>query len=416
MYVTHLSSHLPAGRKASPCAFLTAHSPPSSSASAPGHQPPPRLSRCSAHSKRAPPPPEPRPARQRHCLSHFCHGRSRTLAPGGSFEGSTPNGHSPAAPSRRPAVRPTRHGILGTSSLALPAKASAQSPFVCISSTEGASGSSPAAKRPKRPSSRKSSTTPLGNIAVPVGKVTAKTSWAPSAKFVTGAALGTFIAGGTSRWPSASRRPAARAHRRRLRSTRGCASEQCPSAGKKRADLGERTGILRHEQVAALVAAQLACGDPRGDRLSVGRGASRRRPGPGRAAALGAPASAAARLKLKPGALHLRGRPGARLPCPQLLHQRPVARVGTQPLRGEARVEIPQPDTGPLAGRQAVELVKRIAASASPPRRGAEQRQALQTLGPGDGELLRHHSAELMPKTLAVAQPTWSSSAAPSAA
>jgi|GEM_PF-726187 hypothetical protein len=121
------------------------------------------------------------------------------LAPGGSFEGSTSEWALSGAAKLAAGSEPFGvTGSLGASSLSLPAKGSAQSPFVCLSSTEGAfrffdrseaAESTVAVEVLYR--------TSLGNIAVPVGRVLAKSSWEPSPKLATGAALATAIAGGT---------------------------------------------------------------------------------------------------------------------------------------------------------------------------------------------------------------------------
>jgi hypothetical protein len=124
---------------------------------------------------------------------------SYSLVPGGSFEGSssewTLSGGAKQAPGSETFAAT---GALGSSSLALPARASAQSPFVCISSVEGAfrffARSEASASLVTAEVVYKTS---LGNIVVPVGIVAAKSGWAPSPKFTTIAGLGTAIAGGT---------------------------------------------------------------------------------------------------------------------------------------------------------------------------------------------------------------------------
>jgi len=117
------------------------------------------------------------------------------LVPGGDFESaltgwSLSGGAQRTAGSESYAVT----GSLGAWSLALPAGATAQSPFICVS----------AADRTFRFFARSVGgtatvlaqvvyQTPFGNVAIPVGKVVANSSWAPSEAFHTGAALASML-------------------------------------------------------------------------------------------------------------------------------------------------------------------------------------------------------------------------------
>ncbi len=117
---------------------------------------------------------------------------------GGNFEGSAPAWTLSGGAQRVAGSEPyAATGSLGASSLALPVGASAQSPFTCVGSEE----------RTFRFFARSEETeatvrafvvfaTPLGNVAVPVGKVVLKSSWGPSPILQTGAALATAIANG----------------------------------------------------------------------------------------------------------------------------------------------------------------------------------------------------------------------------
>ena len=68
--------------------------------------------------------------------------------------------------------------------------------------------------------------------------------------------------------------------------------------------------------------------------------------------------------------------------------------MARQPLGREPGVEDPQHGGGPVIGRDRLQLVERVRRAAVAARRGAEQRQPLDPVGPGDGELLGHHAAE----------------------
>jgi hypothetical protein len=123
-----------------------------------------------------------------------------TLMAGGSFEESPSQwtlsgGAKLAAGSETYAVT----GKLGASSLALPAGAAAQSPFMCVEPSD----------RSFRFFARSEGTeaavlvqvvyeTPKGNIALVGTTLTLKSSWAPSAILHTGAAQATAISGETA--------------------------------------------------------------------------------------------------------------------------------------------------------------------------------------------------------------------------
>ena len=65
-----------------------------------------------------------------------------------------------------------------------------------------------------------------------------------------------------------------------------------------------------------------------------------------------------------------------------------------QPLRREAGVEQLAADRHALLGGELRELVQGVGGAGRASRRCAQERQALDTLRPGDGELLRDHAAE----------------------
>jgi hypothetical protein len=123
-----------------------------------------------------------------------------SLVAGGDFESSPSSwtlsgGATRAAGSEPYAVT----GTLGGWSLALPRGASAQSPFTCVEPSdrtfrffdrsEGTEASVLASVVYK---------TPLGNVAIPVGLLTVKKSWEPSAILNTGAAIATAVSGNTA--------------------------------------------------------------------------------------------------------------------------------------------------------------------------------------------------------------------------
>jgi hypothetical protein len=125
---------------------------------------------------------------------------SYALLPGGDFESTLSEwtlsgGAQRAAGSESFAAT----GALGGWSLALPAGASVQSPFTCVSASdptfrlfahsEGTSGTVLADVVYK---------TPFGNIAVPVGNLQLKSGWAPTVALPTGAAIASAVSNGTA--------------------------------------------------------------------------------------------------------------------------------------------------------------------------------------------------------------------------
>jgi hypothetical protein len=121
------------------------------------------------------------------------------LVPGGDFEG-TPSEWTLSGGAKRAAGSESyaATGALGSWSLALPAGASAQTPFLCVGATEQtfrlfARGEGSAAVVLPQVVYQ----TPFGNIAIPVSVIVPKRSWEPTAILSTGAPLATAIAGGT---------------------------------------------------------------------------------------------------------------------------------------------------------------------------------------------------------------------------
>ena len=118
-----------------------------------------------------------------------------TLVAGGNFEGSLA-GWTLSGGAQRASGSETyaATGALGASSLALPTGAAAQSPFTCVGPNDRtfrlfARGEGLGATVQAQIVYQ----TPLGNIALPVGKVVARSSWEPSSIFHTGAALANAI-------------------------------------------------------------------------------------------------------------------------------------------------------------------------------------------------------------------------------
>lgn len=122
-----------------------------------------------------------------------------SLVAGGSFESSTSawtlsGGAQRAAGSEPYAVT----GSLGAWSLALPAGATAQSPFTCVepndrtfrlfARSEGASSKFVASVVYE---------TGIGNITIPVGIVSATSTWQPTAAFHTGVLIGALLSEGS---------------------------------------------------------------------------------------------------------------------------------------------------------------------------------------------------------------------------
>ena len=121
------------------------------------------------------------------------------LVTGGDFEsalsGWTLSGGAQRAAGSEPYAAT---GVLGSWSLALPAGATAQTPYMCMSPSERTFRFFDKAEGGK--STILASVvykTPLGAIALPVGALSAATTWAPSPQFDTGAALAAAISGGT---------------------------------------------------------------------------------------------------------------------------------------------------------------------------------------------------------------------------
>jgi hypothetical protein len=122
-----------------------------------------------------------------------------SLAPSGDFESSTPawtlsGGAQRAAGSEPFAVT----GVLGSSSLALPMGAQAQSPFTCIEPNDRTLrffARSEGAEARVRVSVVYQ--TIIGNIALPVGTAVLKSSWEPTASFHTGVLLGALLSEGS---------------------------------------------------------------------------------------------------------------------------------------------------------------------------------------------------------------------------
>ena len=124
---------------------------------------------------------------------------SYALVPGGDFE-STPSEWTLSGGAQRSAGNESyaATGTLGAWSLALPAGASAQSPFMCVGTTEQtfrlfARGEGFAAVLLPQVVYK----TPFGNIAVPVSVIVPKRRWEPTAILETGAPFATGIANGT---------------------------------------------------------------------------------------------------------------------------------------------------------------------------------------------------------------------------
>lgn len=120
------------------------------------------------------------------------------LTPGGSFEGSTAGwgfaGGAKVASGGEPSAA---GGSLGNDSLALPAGATAQSPFMCVEPSDRtfrffARSVTPAATIVASVNYE----SVLGDILVPVKLLTVRSTWEPSEILHTGAAQATEILGG----------------------------------------------------------------------------------------------------------------------------------------------------------------------------------------------------------------------------
>ncbi|HST55582.1 MAG TPA: hypothetical protein VLJ42_06770 [Solirubrobacteraceae bacterium] len=90
-------------------------------------------------------------------------------------------------------------GAVGASALALPAGASAQSPFTCVNA------SYPTFRFLARSAATASSVvaavvykTPIGTLTVPIGTAALSSSWQPTAPMLTGALIAGVLSGGTA--------------------------------------------------------------------------------------------------------------------------------------------------------------------------------------------------------------------------
>ena len=125
---------------------------------------------------------------------------SYELVPQGNFEGSlsqwTLSGKAARAPESEP------YGVTGEAghySLALPAGASAQSPYTCVNA------SYPSFRFFARNGSLLSTVlvqvvykTALGPVALPLGAVALSSSWQPTLPMLTGSVVGGLLSGGTA--------------------------------------------------------------------------------------------------------------------------------------------------------------------------------------------------------------------------
>jgi hypothetical protein len=123
------------------------------------------------------------------------------LAPGGDFEGSLSGWTLSGGAAKVAGSEPfAATGSAGTSSLYLPAGASAQTPFTCVNAAYPifrffARNNSPLStvlvsvvyKLPL-----------LGNVAVPVGAVALSGNWAPTLQMLTASAVTGLLSGGTT--------------------------------------------------------------------------------------------------------------------------------------------------------------------------------------------------------------------------
>lgn len=122
------------------------------------------------------------------------------LVPQGDFEGSlsqwTLNGSAHRVSGSEPYAAT---GALGNSSLALPAGASAQSPYTCVNA------SYPTFRFFARNDGALSTVlvqvlykTPLGPVALPLGAVALSGTWQPTLPMLTGSIVGGLLSGGTA--------------------------------------------------------------------------------------------------------------------------------------------------------------------------------------------------------------------------
>jgi hypothetical protein len=124
---------------------------------------------------------------------------SYSLAPGGDFEGQSSAWTLSGGAQRVSGSEPYAvTGTLGSSSLSLPAGAQAQSPFTCVEPNDRTFrlfARSEGAEASVRVSVVFQTT--LGNIALPVGKLSARESWEPTSTFHTGVLLGALLTEGS---------------------------------------------------------------------------------------------------------------------------------------------------------------------------------------------------------------------------
>lgn len=122
------------------------------------------------------------------------------LAPQGNFEGSLSQWTLTGGAGRSPESEPYAvTGALGKWSLALPAGASAQSPYTCVNA------SYPTFRFFARNDGLLSTVivqvvykTPLGPVALPLGTVALSGSWRPTLPMLTGSVAGGLLSGGTA--------------------------------------------------------------------------------------------------------------------------------------------------------------------------------------------------------------------------
>lgn len=122
------------------------------------------------------------------------------LAPGGDFEGSLAGWTLSGGAARVAGSEPYGvTGAVGSDSLALPAGASAQSPYVCVNAGY------PTFRFFARNTGLLSTVlvqvvykTPLGTVALPLGTVALSAQWQPTLPMLTGSAVAGLITGGTA--------------------------------------------------------------------------------------------------------------------------------------------------------------------------------------------------------------------------
>lgn len=121
---------------------------------------------------------------------------SYELAPGGDFESSdvtsspwTLSGGAQIAPGSEPFAAT---GTLGSSSLSLPAGASAESPSTCVDAGY------PSLRFFVAGSGTVAVSVVYGSLVIPTGVVVAAGTWTPSPALITGSVVGGLLAGGTA--------------------------------------------------------------------------------------------------------------------------------------------------------------------------------------------------------------------------